>query len=277
MSRVAAFALLPAVLALTLLAGTVAAQDASLSVQIANVSDAGYPKAQAVVTIDDTSSAAAPVLTPVDVSVSLAGASAKVLSAELASSETTPLDVLFVIDTSGSMAGPPIALAKDAAKAFIAQLAPEDRVAVMGFSDEVRVLQDYTTDRAAASSVIDGLTAAGNTALYQATAGAAVKAASSPASRRAIILLSDGADEGSASTTTREQAIDAVTHVGVPVFAVGEGAGIDRDYLQQVGASSNGRYLEAPDPKQLGALYSGIARLLRTQYVITFDASSVTK
>ena len=171
--------------------------------------------------------------------------------------------------------GGPIALAKDAAKGFIQQLAPQDRVAVIGFSDQVAVLQDYTTDRAAASTVIDGLVAQGNTALYQATAGAAVKAASSSSSRRAIILLSDGANEGSASTTTRQDALDAVTKVGVPVFAVGEGTDIDRDYLQQVADGSHGRYLEAPDPKQLGDLYAGIARLLRSQYVITFDASSV--
>ncbi|HEY7802760.1 MAG TPA: VWA domain-containing protein, partial [Dehalococcoidia bacterium] len=266
---------LPLVVALALLAGSAAAQDASLTLQIANVSDAGYPKAQAVVTIEDTSSAAAPALSTADVQVAVDGAPAKVLSAELASSETSPLDVLFLIDTSGSMAGRPIALAKDAAKGFIQQLAPQDRVAVIGFSDQVAVLQDYTTDRAAASTVIDGLVAQGNTALYQATAGAAVKAASSSSSRRAIILLSDGANEGSASTTTRQDALDAVTKVGVPVFAVGEGTDIDRDYLQQVADGSHGRYLEAPDPKQLGDLYAGIARLLRSQYVITFDASSV--
>ncbi len=263
------------VAALALLAGQVAAQDASLTVQIANVSDAGYPKAQAVVTIEDTSSASAPALTTGDIQVALAGAPAKVLSAELASSETSPLDVLFVIDTSGSMAGRPIALAKAAAKGFISQLAPQDRVAVIGFSDKVAVLQDFTTDRAAASGVIDGLVAQGNTALYEATAGAAIKAGSSSSSRRAIILLSDGANEGSASTTSRQDALTAVANVGVPVFAVGEGTAIDRVYLQQVADGSQGRYLEAPDPKQLGDLYAGIARLLRSQYVITFDASSV--
>lgn len=256
--------------------GGAVAQEPPLALQIAGVSDAGYPKAQAVITMEDASNAAAPALTAGDVQVTLDGKPAKVLSADLASSETSPLDVLFVFDTSGSMAGEPIAQAKRAAKAFIAQLAPQDRVGVMAFSDQVQVLQEYTTDHAAASAVIDGLSAAGNTALYQATGGAAVKAGSSLASRRAIVLLSDGADYGSSGSITRQQAIGAVATVGAPIFAVGEGSDIDRAYLQQIADRSNGRYLEAPDPAELGSLYAGIARLLRSQYVITFDASAVT-
>ena len=86
------------------------------------------------------------------------------------------------------MSGAPITLAKQAAKTFIEQLAPEGRVAVIGFSDEVRLLQDFTADHAAASTVIDTLSAAGNTALYKATAAATLKAGASNASRRAIVL-----------------------------------------------------------------------------------------
>ncbi|MDE3095637.1 MAG: VWA domain-containing protein [Chloroflexota bacterium] len=268
--------LLPALaVGAALLAGVASAQDASLTLQVVSVTDAGYPKAQAVVTVEDTASTSSPALTPDSVAVTLNGAPAKVLATQLASSQTTPLDVLFLVDVSGSMAGQPLTLVKGAATAFIAQLAPQDRVAVIAFSDRVHVLQDYTADHAAASAVIDRLQASGNTALYEATAGAALKAATSKASRRAIILLSDGADYGSSGTVSRQQAIDAAGKVGVPFFAIGEGTDIDRAYLQQLAAASNGRYLEAPDPRQLGDLYASIARLLRSQYVITFDASGV--
>jgi VWFA-related protein len=256
-------------------AGLALAQDAGLTAQVVEVKDAGYPKAQAVVTVDDTASGS-PALTAADFTVALDGQPATVSAASLASSETAPLDVLFVIDTSGSMAGVPIAQVKAAASAFIGQLAAQDRVAVMAFSDKVRLVQDYTTDHPAAASIIRGLQAAGNTALYQATAGAALKAASSPASRRAIILLSDGADYGSDGTVSREVAVDAVTKVGVPFFAIGEGTDIDAAYLQQLGSASNGRYLQAPDPRQLTDLYAGIARLLRSQYIVTFDAGAIS-
>lgn len=274
MIRAGAIFLLATVLAAAAV-GLTSAQDASLSVQVPSVTDAGYPKAQAILTVEDSSSEQPPALTKDDINVTVAGAAAPVLDAKLASSETTPLDVLFLIDVSGSMAGQPLASVKQAAKGFIGQLAPQDRVGIMTFSNQVQLAQDYTTDHAAAAGVVDRLTAGGNTALYLATAGAEVKAATSPASRRAIVLLSDGADYGTDGSTPRSQAVLAATNVGVPVFAIGEGTDIDRAYLQDIANASKGRYLEAPDPKQLVDLYAGIARLLRSQYVVTFDASSI--
>ena len=267
--------LIVALAALVALLGAVSAgaQQSGASLQIASVSDAGYPNAQAIVTLVQQGDGAAPALTPDDVTVTLGGQPAKVQSAKLASSTENPLDVVIVIDTSGSMAGQPIALAKEAAKAFMTQLAPEDRVAVVRFSNDVQLAQDFTTDRAAASAVIDGLEAQGNTALYRATAAAALKAGASTATRRAIVLLSDGADFGTDGATTRDQAVQAATTANVPIFAIGEGTDIDRAYLQQISDVSKGQYLEAPDPRQLGALYGGIARLLQSQYEITFDAS----
>ncbi|HEX5480082.1 MAG TPA: VWA domain-containing protein [Dehalococcoidia bacterium] len=254
---------------------SVGAQAPGASLQIASISDAGYPNAQALVTLEQQGGGTAPALTPADVTVTLGGQPAKVQSAKLASSTENPLDVVIVIDTSGSMAGQPIALAKQAAKAFMTQLAPEDRVAVVRFSNDVQLAQDFTTDRAAAGAVIDGIEAQGNTALYRATAAAALKAGASTATRRAIVLLSDGADFGTDGATTRDQAVQAATTANVPIFAIGEGTDIDRAYLQQIADVSNGQYLEAPDPRQLGELYGGIARLLQSQYEITFDASGV--
>ncbi len=251
------------------------AQQPALRADIVRVTDAGYPNAQAVVNIEETSGGQVRQLTPNDFSVTVAGKPARVVSADLASSQNAPLDVLVVIDTSGSMAGTPITLAKAAAKSFISQLAPIDRVAVIGFNDKVTLMQDYTTDRKAASDAIDSLAAGGNTALYEATSGAALKAAASTASRRAIVVLSDGADFGSTSGIKRDDAVAAASRAGVPFFTIGEGNDIDRDYLQQIASVSKGRYLEAPSPQRLTALYSDIARLLRSQYIVTFDASGV--
>ena len=206
--------------------------------------------------------------------VTLNGAPATVTAADLASSGNVPLDVLFVIDVSGSMAGEPIARAKEAAKGFVAGLSPNDRVAIITFADDAATTQDFTTDRGATAAAIDGLEANGNTALYRATGAAALKIGGASASRRAVILLSDGAQDGVPLTNTREQAIEAAAGGSAPFFTIGEGQGIDRDYLQQLAQATHGRYLEAPDPADLGALYDGIGKLLRSQYVVTFDASA---
>lgn len=248
------------------------AQDAGLRAQVISVSGDVYPYAKAVVGIEDASGES-PRLGADAFRVTVGAAPANVQSAELAASEDAPLDALVVFDTSGSMEGAPLSAARSSAKALLAELAPQDRVAIMEFGDDVRLLQDYTSDRAALEATIDGLVAQGNTALYDATAQAANKAAASTASRRAVVLLSDGADFGGRSQSTREQATAAAAASGVPFFAIAFGSDLDRPYLEGIAGASGGRFLEAPTPDDLEALYVGIGRMLRSQYIVTFDAS----
>jgi len=247
-------------------------QQDALRLTITSVTEDAYPNARLLIGAEDTSGA--PAEFGVEAwSVAVNGAPATVLSAELASSEDAPLDVAIVVDTSGSMEGAPLAAAKTAAKAFIAELRPNDRVALIRFGNDVQLVQDFTADRALVSGAIDALVAQGNTVLYSATVQAATQIAASPASRRAVILLSDGADFGGRSTATRDEAIYASASSGVPFFVIAQGSDLDRPYLQQLADVTRGRYLEAPNPGDLEALYVGIGRLLRSQYVITFDAS----
>ncbi len=249
-----------------------AAQEGALGLQVISVSGDAFPYAKAVVAIEDQGGETPP-LGAEQFRVTVDGAPAPVQSAELASSDAAPLDALVVFDTSGSMEGAPLAAAKAAAHALIAELGPQDRVAVMEFGDEVRLLQDYTADRAALAVTIDGLVAAGNTALYQATADAAARAAASTAARRVVVLLSDGADFGGRSRATREEATTAAANSGVPFFTIAQGTDLDRPYLESIAGITRGRFLEAPSPGDLEALYAGIGRLLRSQYVVLFDAS----
>src|SRR5438067_3074966 len=251
-------------------------QEPPLRAEIVRIDDGEYPNARAVVNIEDSAIGAAQSLGRDNFKVSVDGKDANVVDASLASSQNLPLDVLFVMDTSGSMAGEPIAQAKAAAQAFITELAPVDRVAIMSFDEDVKLVQDYTSDRAAAETAVASLAAHGNTALYRATAAAALTAGTSKANRRAVILLSDGADFGVTSDVTRDTALNAATSAGVPFFTVAEGSDIDAEYLGAVAQGSKGRFLSAPTPGDLKALYDGIARLLQSQYVVTFDRSSAS-
>jgi len=254
---------------------TTSAQAPTLRATISSVTDDAYPNAHLVLNIEDDSAEGLAELRPEDLTVTLNGAPTTVVSTQLASSENEPLDLTLVIDTSGSMAGAAMASTKEAAKALVGELAPADRVAVIGFADQVVIVQDYTTDRALVTASIDGLVAQGNTALYQATTVAAFKAVSSTATRKAVVLLSDGADFGGASTATREEAINAARNVGVPYFAIAQGTDLDLPFLQELASVTKGRLLEAPDPADLQNLYLSVGRLLRNQYVVTFDASAV--
>ena len=251
-----------------------AQQPAPLRADITSITAGDYPAARAVVNIDATGGLDTKILTAANFTATVGGKSAPILSADLASSQNAPLDVLLLMDVSGSMAGEPIKQTKDAAKGLVQQLAPNDRVAVMSFADTVKLVQDFTTERGQVSAAIDGLVAKGNTALYDATAAAAFKAGTSGSSRRAIILLSDGAQDGVKVKTTRDQALAAATNAGVSFFAIGEGKDIDRAYLTQLATASKGRYLEAPKLTDLSGLFASIGQLLTSQFIVTFDGSA---
>ncbi len=256
--------------------GSARGQESGFRASIVSITDDTYPNARAIVGVERNGDNASSTLDALAFAITIDGSPVSTISADLAVSEDAPLDLLIVIDTSGSMVGAPLASAKAAAKALIAELGVQDRIALLHFGDEVRLAQDFTTDRALINAALGGLVAQGNTALYQATAAASIAIANSKASRRAVVLLSDGADFGGRSIATREEAIGAAATIGVPFFAIAQGTDLDRPYLQQIADVTNGRYLEAPRPEDLDALYVSIGRLLRSQYVVTFDASSAS-
>ncbi len=250
-------------------------QDASLRANVASITELPYPEAQAVVNIEDTSGTSLQGLNASNFTLTVGDTPAPVTKAELASSNTIPLDVLLLIDTSGSTAGEALRQSKAAAGSFVRGLAPEDRVAIMRFANSVTVQQDFTADKAAAIAAIEALQSTGQTEIYKATAAAVNQASTSSSPRRAMILLTDGAQDAIVTDVTREGALAAASAAGVPVFTIAQGAAIeDSSFLVDLANISNGAYLEAPTPGDLTAVYQGIGRLLQNQYVVTFDASA---
>lgn len=251
------------------------AQSPSLQTDIASVAEADYPQARLVFNAEDTAGADLAALGVANVAITIDGKPAKVDDVQLASSEKLPLDVLIVMDTSGSMKGERLDQAKAAAREFVSGLSPDDRVAVLRFANSITLSQDFTTDHVAINAAIDGLVASGQTELYKVTAAAAVKAAQSTSSRRAVILLSDGDNDTVVTDVTADAALASAKAAGVPFFTIAVvNAAVNPAYLTQLAATTGGRYLEATRPGDLRGVYASIGRLLRSQYVVTFDASS---
>jgi len=67
-------------------------------------------------------------------------------------------------------------------------------VLVLMFSDDVRVVQDFTSDRRRVGRIIESLTPQGGTALYDAVIEAVRRVASAPAESKAVVLVTDGKD-----------------------------------------------------------------------------------
>jgi VWFA-related protein len=208
-------------------------------------------------------------------SASVQGTPLPVTAVASSTDESIPISVTLVFDVSGSMSGPALEQAREAGKALVAELGAGDKVTVVAFASTVEVVQPSTSDRAALNAAIDALKAGGNTALYEAVVRAVEMSAMDGSPRRAVVLLSDGQDFGTAGETDRGTSLAAARAAAVPLFLVGLGESIDRAYLEELASTASGRLLVAPGPDALRGLYQSIGSLLRNQYVITLDASGL--
>jgi tight adherence protein B len=184
------------------------------------------------------------------------------------------VQIAVVIDTSGSMAGAPLAAAKVAASAFLSSLPVAAPATVVGFGAAPVVVSPLSTDRAAQLASIDGLVAGGETALYDAVQSAVGQLASpsSGGTQRFVVLLSDGADTTSAATL--EATTAALAAGGVAVFVVDLHTGAsDAPALARLVSATGGQLVEAGDPNALTGAFEKVAASIARQYTVSYTST----
>jgi Ca-activated chloride channel homolog len=188
--------------------------------------------------------------------------------------EETPFAAALLLDISGSMEGR-MSLARSAAIRFLDGLRTDDSVAVYSFHNEVKRMQDYANTHDLYPTVFE-LDAKGLTVLNDAVVRAATDLAARPEKRRAIIVLSDGADTRSAASA--DKALDTAIAANATIYTVdlydrnaprsqtigGSGA------LTNFAARSGGRYLPTPGGQELREAFAAVVEELSNQYTITY-------
>lgn len=232
--------------------------------------DAGaYPDVRMVVAVPGPLGDPGPVGPAV--TVTEAGASRP---AQLEALPAEGLDVALVIDTSGSMVGAPLAAAKAAAQAFLAQLPAGVPVSVIGFGASPAVVSPRSTNRTAQLGAIRGLSAGGQTALYDALRVALTQLQLPGAgARQMAVLLTDGGD--TASTATLDATTDALARAKVPLFAVElRTSESSPAALARLTSASGGRVVPAADPAALAGAFDEVASQLVRQYAVTYRSEA---
>ncbi len=184
--------------------------------------------------------------------------------------------VVLVIDTSASMAGPPLDAAKQAALQLVGQLPGSARLGVVGFGTQAGLVSTFSTDRSATSAAITGLAPEGDTALYDAVVLAAQQAGASDADRTAVLVLTDGADSGAGATL--DDATAAVQAAGTDVYAIAlQTEQTDEVALAGLAEAAGGQVVEAADPAALAAAYLSIGQSIVNQYELTYESVSASR
>jgi len=184
------------------------------------------------------------------------------------------LQVALVIDTSGSMGAEAMGDARAAATAFLDQLPAAAQVAIISYATDVVVHTGFDAARADHAAAIAGLSADGNTALYDAVLTAIAEfPAPGPETKQTIVLLTDGAD--TVSEAVLDDVVDtiAVTEITLRGIAYRTEDADDASMLALADAT-DGSVAQADDPEALNSIYESLAAELTNRYLVDYRSQA---
>lgn len=180
-----------------------------------------------------------------------------------------PLDLALVLDSSGSMQGLPLQLAKEAVLLVGQALTPKDRLALVTFASTVQIqfpLQAPPTPKRL-QNVMGTVQASGSTALHRGwQLGATLLHDSLQTGRLTrVLLLTDGrANVGLCQPQVIAADVAQSLHRGVSTSAVGVGMRYDEQLLEAVAGAGDGNYHFAETPEALPSLFNTEMESLRS-------------
>ncbi|HVR11209.1 MAG TPA: VWA domain-containing protein [Thermoanaerobaculia bacterium] len=185
-----------------------------------------------------------------------------------------PIYAGVLLDTSGSMVDQLDTAVQAAQRFFQTIIQPKDRAAVITFSGQPNLAVRFTNDREVLAGGLAGLRADGNTALYDSIIYA-LYYFGGVRGKRAIVLLTDGKDEG--SRFHYSDALEYAKHSGIAFYTIGLGQVAKqpdiRMKLAQIAAETGGRSYFIDRVIELSGTYRSIETELRSQYLLAYQSS----
>jgi Ca-activated chloride channel family protein len=254
---------------------------ASLAVQI-NQLDTDCPNSNQVnayVSVTDQSGYPLTNLVSTDFSVSQNGTNL-IASASYVEAVNKPIAIAAVMDHSGSLTDQAVAFAD--MKAGFSNLFNHMRIDDIGeivkFDSEVEVVQPFTSDKAVLVAAVAAPFDKGRfTRLYDAAYQAVEDTATRTTYRRAVVVATDGIDEGPTpgaqfSTRILPELINNAVAKKVPIFTIGIGTSINAAVLQQMASATGGVYYQANTSQNLATIYQQLTSILyQKQYAMQFN------
>jgi len=185
----------------------------------------------------------------------------KIKGGEGETKERPPVNLVLVIDRSGSMSDKgKIGAAQEAAKQIIAGLGGEDRLAIVAYSTDVELLLPIQplTDKDKAASVVSALYPTDSTNL----SGGLVSGIEQLESVKRegyinrVILLSDGlANAGITDMGELGRIASRASEKGIHITTMGLGVDYDENLMMALAEHSAGNYYFIESPNQLAGIF----------------------
>ena len=189
-------------------------------------------------------------------------------------SANAPLELVVAMDMSGSME-PAISTMKKAVSGFLGAVPAGDRVTLLGFNSEVFVLTRKSADPAERIKAVEALASWGSTALYESILHGVELLGSQPG-RRALILFTDGEDQG--SHVTLDEVEQVLQSSDLILYMIGQGRAITtnrlREVMERLSRPTGGRVLSTNRIDQLQDSFDALLEELSNQYVLGYQPTN---
>jgi uncharacterized protein YegL len=171
-----------------------------------------------------------------------------------------PLDIVLVIDRSGSMEGDPLTYAVDGSKDFVEAIdLTRHQLGIVAFTNTTRVHAELSSDPAVLRAALNELEAEGGTAPdlgLQAALNVALGTGTRPQALPVVILFSDG---GTDRASAAEEAAQQLQAQRVKLMIAGfEGDDFNQALLERL-VTGPGDLLIAPTAADIMAIYQDLA------------------
>jgi len=247
----------------------------------------------ALVRVADVDNRAVSDLTAADFVVTESGEERPIVKLERSDA---PFNLVLLLDVSGSVENY-ITFIRKAARAFIETVEKKDRIAIIVFNEDVKVLSGFTTDKEHLSETLDSFEAGGGTAFYDALAYTiADTLRPMKGERTAIVILSDGEDNR--SFLAFDSLLRSIQESGAMIYPLYVPTGLIQEEMlgkkdidpmrkrymsltkrsegegEKLAKISGGVFFPISRLAQINAAYEDIVKQLRGAYRITFRSGS---
>lgn len=212
---------------------------------------------------------------------------------EFFQAQSAPFNLVLVLDLSGSIQDK-LDIVKSAALRFVDVLGPEDKVAVVTFTHEIRVVSQLTSDRNELKRRIKAIEkTVGGTAFYETlwfTLADTLRG--THGQRNAIVVMTDGVDSSldrynpAPSRVSFDQLAHRLEESDAMIFPVyldteyeevfergqssSEAYSIARDQLERIASLTGGQMFKAEKVGDLSGVYKQVAAAIRTVYSVGY-------
>ena len=204
--------------------------------------------------------------------------------------DPSPVSLAILFDISGSMrVADRMLAAKFAAHHVLSWLEPgRDEAALFSFDSRLHEVAPFTVDTRTLQGALGEVDPFGATSLHDAIAEAAHRAAERTGRRRAVVVITDGLDNGSGLTPSEVSGIASAIDVPVyilatvlPIDHLGREGALPRpategddNTIENLATWTGGAFFYVSTPSDTSNASRQVLDELRTQYVIAFESAT---